>query len=100
MRLLLFSIFFLSFSLLNSQVVTIADKYPIFFTFNATVKNTSNLFNVDDEVSETVATLKPGLILDLTSSASNLNFNITADTQIKKYHAFHAKHTLDVFGSH
>ena len=85
MKKILTSFLLIPFALLNSQIVTISEKYPVFFTLNSTVNNTSNLYNVQEDVTETVITVSPGLMLDLSSDASNLNFNVSVSSQFKKY---------------
>ena len=85
MKKLFTSFLLLPFALLNSQIVTISDKYPVFFSLGTSVNNTSNLYNVNEDVTETVTTLSPGLMLNLSSDASNLNLNVSASSQIKKY---------------
>ena len=85
MKKILTSFLLIPFALLNSQIVTISEKYPVFFTLNSTVNSTSNLYNVAEDVTETVITLSPSLMLDLSSDASNLNFNVSVSSQFKKY---------------
>ena len=85
MKKILTSFLLIPFALLNSQIVTISEKYPVFFTLNSTVNSTSNLYNVAEDVTETVITVSPSLMLDLSSDASNLNFNVSVSSQFKKY---------------
>ena len=85
MKRYIFLIIFIPYIFLHSQVFTIADKYPIFFTLNTTVSSTSNLYNVEKDVTETVTTLSPSLMLDLSNVASYLNFNVSVSSQFKKY---------------
>ena len=75
----------LSLSQVYCQIVTLGDDYPIFLTINTSVRSTSNLYNVDEKVSEVVSTVSPSLLLDLSSKASNLSLTASANTNIKYY---------------
>ena len=78
-------LFLIGLSQIYSQIVTLGEDYPIFLTINTSVRSTSNLYNVDQKVSEVVSTVVPSLLLDLSSKASNLSLTASANTNIKYY---------------